>query len=112
MITVILCSMLFLALAPSPFVDAATPVVMWHGMGDTCCFFFSLGKMKRMLEAEIPGVYVKSLRIGKNLIEDYESGYFVHPTKQIKNACDQIKNDKELRDGFHAVGFSQGGQFL
>lgn len=91
---------------------AVTPIVLWHGMGDSCCFSFSLGKMKKMLESDIPGVYVKSLRIGNNLIEDYESGYFVHPNKQIVNACNQIKQDEKLRDGFNAVGFSQGSQFL
>lgn len=68
--------------------------------------------MKKMLEAQIPDVYVKSLRIGNNMIEDYESGYFVHPSKQITNACEQIKSDERLKEGFHAVGFSQGAQFL
>lgn len=88
------------------------PIVMWHGMGDSCCFSFSLGKMKKMLEEQIPNVYVKSLKIGKNMIEDYESGYFVHPNKQTRNACAQIKNDERLSNGFNAVGFSQGSQFL
>lgn len=89
-----------------------TPVVMWHGMGDSCCFTFSLGKVKKMLEQEIPGVYVRSLKIGNNMVEDYESGYLVHPNRQIINACNQIKNDQSLQNGFHAVGFSQGAQFL
>lgn len=99
-------------LFPIILIQAATPIVMWHGMGDSCCFPFSLGKIKKMFEAEIPSVYVKSLRIGDNLIKDYESGYFVHPNKQIKNACNQIKQDEQLRNGFNAVGFSQGSQFL
>lgn len=108
---VFLCASAILLISPA-ILEAATPIVMWHGMGDSCCFSFSLGKMKKMLEAEIPGVYVKSLKIGKTMIEDYESGYLVHPNKQIKNACSQIKADPQLQDGFHAVGFSQGGQFL
>lgn len=106
-----LCALVILLLSAT-ILEAATPIVMWHGMGDSCCFSFSLGKMKKMLEAEIPGVYVKSLKIGQNMVEDYQSGYFVHPNKQIKNACNQIKADPQLQDGFNAVGFSQGGQFL
>lgn len=101
----------FVAFLPN-VLQAATPIVMWHGMGDSCCFSFSLGKLKKMLEKEIPSVYVKSLKIGRNMVEDYESGYFVHPDKQIENACDQIKTDSNLADGFNAVGFSQGSQFL
>lgn len=65
-----------------------------------------------MLEAEIPGVYVKSLKIGGNVFEDYESGYFMHPNRQILDVCNQIKKDDKLADGFNAIGFSQGGQFL
>lgn len=107
----ILCSAVVLVLLPA-LLEAVTPIVMWHGMGDSCCFSFSLGKMKKMFEAEISGVYVKSLKIGRNMVEDYESGYFVHPDKQISNACKQIREDDQLQDGFHAVGFSQGAQFL
>lgn len=46
------------------------------------------------------------------MVEDYESGYFVHPNKQIENACQQIKSDPKLQNGYNAVGFSQGSQFL
>lgn len=88
------------------------PIVMWHGMGDSCCFPFSLGKVKKLFESQLTGVYVKSLRIGKNMMQDYESGYFTHPDKQITNACEQIKSDPQLSNGFNAVGFSQGSQFL
>ena len=35
-----------------------------------------------------------------------------HFEKQITDACEQINNDPMLKDGYHAVGFSQGGQFL
>ena len=25
-----------------------TPIVMWHGMGDSCCLPFSMGRIKRV----------------------------------------------------------------
>ncbi|CAD7090235.1 unnamed protein product [Hermetia illucens] len=94
------------------YTTATTPIVLWHGMGDTCCFPFSLGSIKKILQEKIEGVYVKSLKIGGNLIEDYKSGFFIHPDKQLKDACNQISTDPQLTNGFNALGFSQGAQFL
>lgn len=37
--------------------------------GDNCCNPFSMGAIKKMIEEEIPGIYVISLMIGKNVIE-------------------------------------------
>lgn len=88
------------------------PVVMWHGMGDTCCFPFSLGAIKKLIQKETNGSYVKSLEIGGSLISDYRSGFFIHPDEQVDDACNQIRNDPSLTHGYNAMGFSQGGQFL
>uniref|UniRef100_A0A6B2EHE7 Palmitoyl-protein thioesterase 1 n=1 Tax=Phlebotomus kandelakii TaxID=1109342 RepID=A0A6B2EHE7_9DIPT len=88
------------------------PVVMWHGMGDSCCFPFSLGSIRKLIEEEIPGIQVTSLKIGKSLVDDYESGFFVHPNKQVEEVCQTLLSDPQLGAGFHAIGFSQGGQFL
>lgn len=41
-----------------------------------------------------------------------QSGFFIHPNKQIEEACSMIANDKRLQNGYNAIGFSQGGQFL
>lgn len=89
-----------------------TPIVMWHGMGDTCCFSFSLGGIKDKLNVSLPGVYVNSLEIGDNIIQDMENGYLLHPDKQIELACSIIQNDTQLSNGYNAIGFSQGAQFL
>lgn len=42
---------------------AATPlsVVLWHGMGDTCCLPTSMGWVKKTIEERVPGVYVRYL---------------------------------------------------
>ncbi|XP_059053967.1 palmitoyl-protein thioesterase 1 [Achroia grisella] len=88
------------------------PIVLWHGMGDTCCVSVSLGSFKLFLERNIPGVYVNSIRVGNNTIEDLENGYFMSPEKQIEYVCDLLASDTKLRNGFNAIGFSQGSQFL
>ncbi|XP_034105911.1 palmitoyl-protein thioesterase 1 [Drosophila albomicans] len=91
---------------------APLPVVLWHGMGDTCCFPFSLGSIKKLIEEHTNGTYVRSLKIGGNLVLDYESGFFIHPNKQVDYVCKQLAQDEKLTDGYNAIGFSQGGQFL
>ncbi|GBP40102.1 Palmitoyl-protein thioesterase 1 [Eumeta japonica] len=88
------------------------PIVLWHGMGDACCLPFSLGPFKTFLEKEIPGVYVLSLKIGNSIAEDIEHGYFMSPNKQVAYVCRTLTSDPNLKNGFNAIGFSQGGQFL
>lgn len=89
------------------------PIVLWHGMGDSCCFPFSLGALKNNLEKSLPGVYVLSLKIGKSVINDVENGYFLHPDKQIKMACDIVSSDPNLQNTYiNLIGFSQGAQFM
>ncbi|GAM19389.1 hypothetical protein SAMD00019534_025640 [Acytostelium subglobosum LB1] len=104
---VILSVVLFAALA------AATPrpTVIWHGMGDTCCYPFSMGYIKKVIEDQIPGIYVKSLMIGKDIPDDEYNSFFLPVNQQVDEVCQQIKNDPELANGFNAIGFSQGGQF-
>merc|ERR1712126_97458 len=89
-----------------------TPIVLWHGMGDSCCNPISMGNIKKFLEEEIPSVYVHSIMIGSNIIVDMESGFFRDTNRQIREVCEMIAEDPELQDGYNAIGFSQGGQFL
>lgn len=92
--------------------DSPLPIVLWHGMGDSCCFSFSLGKIQEILQNELPGVYVNSIRIGNNVIEDVENSYFGDINEQIKHVCEQLSQNAKLQKGYNAIGFSQGSQFL
>ena len=47
--------------------QAVVPVVLWHGMGDSCCNPLSMGAIQKLIESHISGVYVHSLRIGSNI---------------------------------------------
>ena len=31
---------------------------------------------------------------------------------QVKFACELLKNDSRMKNGYNAIGFSQGAQFL
>ncbi|WZN64525.1 palmitoyl protein thioesterase [Chloropicon roscoffensis] len=94
---------------PSP--SEPLPVVLWHGMGDTCCNPKSMGRVKDLIQQEI-GAYVVSIRLGATEAEDQRAGFFGLVPVQIAHVCHELASDSRLSAGFNAVGFSQGGQFL
>eukprot|EP01111_Echinosteliopsis_oligospora_P001179 TRINITY_DN1165_c0_g1_i1.p1 TRINITY_DN1165_c0_g1~~TRINITY_DN1165_c0_g1_i1.p1 ORF type:complete len:302 (-),score=69.29 TRINITY_DN1165_c0_g1_i1:19-924(-) len=88
------------------------PTVLWHGMGDSCCYPFSMGRLQKLIESELPGVYVYSIEIGNNEEEDQLNSFFKNVNEQVDDVCQKLKADPQLSSGFNAMGFSQGGQFL
>ncbi|KAM3934194.1 palmitoyl-protein thioesterase 1 [Leptodactylus fuscus] len=88
------------------------PLVIWHGMGDSCCNPLSMGAIKKMVEQKIPGIYVLSLKVGNNIVEDMENSFFLNVNKQLDLVCEQLAKDPRLQNGYNGMGFSQGGQFL
>ncbi|OTF74466.1 palmitoyl-protein thioesterase 1-like protein [Euroglyphus maynei] len=87
-----------------------TPVVMYHGMGDTA--YGSINSVKTFLEDKFPGIYVTSIQMGNNAEEDFLSSYLMNLNKQVETACAIIKADPHLKNGYNGIGFSQGGQIL
>lgn len=68
--------------------------------------------MSQLKEA-FPGLYIHSVtQDATSDSEDRRQGFFGHVNDQVQNACEQLSAIDELRDGFDAIGFSQGGQFL
>jgi len=92
--------------------EGYTPVVLWHGMGDSCCNPLSMGSVKKDLEKALPGAHVVSLMIGDNVAADTSNGFFMDVNQQIEFVCNTLAKDPLLKDGYNALGFSQGGQFL
>lgn len=45
-------------------------------------------------------------------LQDTKNGFLMNVNDQIEEACQKINNDPELKGGYNAMGFSQGGQFL
>jgi len=108
MLVISLALLLWLQLADC----GPTPVVLWHGMGDSCCNPLSMGWIAKYMAKKVPGLHVHALMIGDNVIQDTENGFFMNINKQIVLACERIQSDPALADGYNAVGFSQGGLFL
>ncbi|CBQ69504.1 related to palmitoyl-protein thioesterase 1 [Sporisorium reilianum SRZ2] len=88
------------------------PLVIWHGLGDSAHSEGIESFMSQLKEA-FPGLYVHSVTQDEsNDSEDRKQGFFGHVNDQIEKVCQQLAEIDELRDGFDAIGFSQGGQFL
>merc|ERR1719347_1662737 len=103
---------LFLTASSSPSgreEASPVPVVLWHGMGDRAAGMVGIANI---LKENIPDVYVHRIMIGGNLIVDTESGFFRDTNRQVREVCQMMREDPELQNGYNAIGFSQGGQFL
>lgn len=87
------------------------PVVIWHGLGDSA-FSPWLAKLKEHLEEMYPGIYVHLVAIKPSLFADQRATVFGNVNDQIDQVHHTLRSIPELRHGFDAVGFSQGGQFL
>lgn len=87
-----------------------------------------MGAVSKMIREKVESVnYVKSLMIGDSEASDTSNGFLMPVFQQVDLACQQIRADPgknfwvsfgkiyeiiELQEGYHAIGFSQGGQFL
>ena len=71
-----------------------------------------MGHITKMVEDKVPGIYVYSIEIGDSVTQDIENGFFMNVNTQVEMVCAKIRADPKLRNGFNAMGFSQGGQFL
>lgn len=102
-------SMLFLAtlviyLLQAVVISGSPPIVLWHGMGDSCCNPLSLGSLVKLLKRQLPGPYIHSLRVGSNIVEDTSNGFFMNANHQIDYVCQLINADQNLTQGYHAIG--------
>jgi palmitoyl-protein thioesterase len=88
------------------------PIVLWHGMGDSCCASWSIGAVATHLQTVLPGTFVHSINTGQGAAADTWSSYYGNVNTQVEAVCEQLRSLPQLDNGYNAVGFSQGGQFL
>ncbi|KAJ2236828.1 hypothetical protein H4R99_004127 [Coemansia sp. RSA 1722] len=93
--------------------EAASPIVMWHGMGDNCCDNSTMGEISRIIQKEIPGVFIHSVKVGSSDSDDRKAGFFGNLNTQVDQVCKELSEMEELKDkAVNMLGFSQGGLFL
>ncbi|KAJ2454263.1 hypothetical protein EV183_001629 [Coemansia sp. RSA 2336] len=81
-------------------------------MGDTCCNNETMGRVVRLVQEEIPGVFVHSVKLGGTEGADRNAGFFGNLNSQIDGVCTELASMSELKHGVNLMGFSQGGLFL
>jgi len=86
------------------------PLVFMHGMGDSC---FNSGMKQITKESgEHLGVYSVCIPTGNNDITDTMNGFFMTMDNNVDEWAKRIRKDIHLKNGFHAVGFSQGNSVV
>ncbi|KAG0301845.1 hypothetical protein BGZ98_008003 [Dissophora globulifera] len=105
------CLSSFSAAAPASSsvssMGAPRPVVFYHGMGDSA---HSAGMLELFdsIQEIAPEIFIHSVYLADSEADDQRAGFFGN----IEAVCQQLSSIPELENGFNAVGFSQGGQFL
>mmetsp|Transcript_15509 Transcript_15509/g.25873 ORF Transcript_15509/g.25873 Transcript_15509/m.25873 type:complete len:369 (-) Transcript_15509:61-1167(-) len=87
------------------------PVVMAHGMGDSC-FNDGMQHVVQHISDLLGGVYSTCVPTGDNHQEDTSSGYFLNMDASVDVFAQKVRDDPKLQNGFKAIGFSQGNNVI
>jgi len=95
--------------APGPN-NASLPIVVAHGMGDSC---FNPG-MKSITKAagERLGVYSTCIPTGGSQPIDTINGFLKNMDASVDEFAKRVKKDPKLSNGFNAFGLSQGNNLI
>lgn len=88
-----------------------TPVLLWHGMGDS----YDSAGMQRMitiLQESYPNSPIHSIALEESGAKDQQRGIMGDAMSDVQAVCASLKNSSEFDNGVHAIGMSQGGLFL
>ncbi|OQR78176.1 palmitoyl-protein thioesterase 1-like, partial [Tropilaelaps mercedesae] len=93
-------------------VSKLLPLIVWHGLNDHCSG--SAGKIIAILTKFVKDLYVHCIRITDSGSDsDEKSASVWHNTNtQLDRACEAVSRDEKLKNGFNALGISQGGLLL
>ena len=87
------------------------PVVFAHGMGDSC-FNDGMINIGNHTSSLLEDAYVTCIPTGDTKTEDTKNGYFLNMDASVDIFAQKISQDPKLRNGFHAIGFSQGNNVI
>ena len=86
------------------------PIVMAHGMGDSC---FN-GGMQSITErvGSLTSSYSTCIPTADNLHDDIINGYLLNMDASVEVFAEKVRADPNLKNGFNAIGFSQGNNVI
>jgi len=87
------------------------PLVIWHGLGDS---YNSSGilEFQSAIEEMHPGIFIHSIYVDPDSKKDMQATFVGNVDEQVELVARQLKGIPLLSNGFDAIGFSQGGQFV
>ncbi|KAJ1725871.1 hypothetical protein LPJ61_005597 [Coemansia biformis] len=71
-----------------------------------------MGAITRIIQDEVPGIYVHSVKLGNTAAADRNAGFFGNLNDHVDEVCGELGSVAELQRGVNLMGFSQGGLFL
>lgn len=102
---------LLLAKTTATITTKKIPVVFAHGMGDSC-FNDGMINIGNHTSSLLDDAYVTCIPTGDTKTEDTKNGYFLNMDASVDIFAQKISQDPKLRNGFHAIGFSQGNNVI
>jgi len=97
---------------------SGTPVVMMHGMGDFGNNPLGMVPIRKKI-GQWTNSYVhsvelcsKATKLSGCAIEDQTNGFFMTMDAQVDQFARVVRADTNLRNGFNAIGFSQGNTVI
>ncbi|CEL60494.1 palmitoyl-protein thioesterase [Rhizoctonia solani AG-1 IB] len=87
------------------------PLVLWHGLGDSA-HSAGMTEFAELIKQVHPGIFVHSIALSDDSSADQKAGWFGDVNAQVDIVATELSTIPELKNGFDAIGFSQGGQFL
>jgi palmitoyl-protein thioesterase len=88
--------------------STATPVIQMHGMGDFANDPMGMVPLAKQISKFLGGAYVLNVQIGKNDIADIMNGFLMNLDDQVDYFAKVVQGDENLKNGFNAIGYSQG----
>lgn len=88
------------------------PVVFAHGIGDSCFNDGFLRLLQRTRDILGNDVYVTCIPTADNQKEDTKNGFFLNWNASVDIFHAKVQRDEHLKDGFHAIGLSQGANLI
>jgi len=73
---------------------------------------FSTREFVDLLKQNLPGAHIVAIQIGDSPAQDQRRSYFDYANRQISEVCGKLKSDPRLKNGFNAIGLSQGGLMM
>lgn len=86
-------------------------IVIWHGLGDNYNSL-SMNRVSEIINLVLPSTYVHSVHIDTNPSVDERRSFLGDANDEVDLACEQLSKIPQLKEGFGAIGFSQGGLLM